>query len=239
MSTPVQQSPSEEHIAEMFDTIAPRYDFLNSLLSFNQDKRWRKKMVSLIPTKFNGILVDIATGTGEVIIQAAKKHREYATFLGIDISPQMLQRATDKVAKAEMTHHIAFKQASAEQTGLVAHYCDCITIAFGLRNTIDKDQALAEFHRILKPGGYLLILEFFPPTGSLMTSLFQFYFRRILPLIGGLLSNKAAYTYLPNSVETFFSASALQGKLQSLGFSPVRSLSFLFGGCRLIAVRKG
>jgi demethylmenaquinone methyltransferase/2-methoxy-6-polyprenyl-1,4-benzoquinol methylase len=231
-------APSEASIAEMFDTIAPRYDFLNSLLSLNQDKRWRKKLIALIPTKFNGVLVDMATGTGEVIVQAAKKRREYATFIGVDISAQMLQRAEEKVAKAELAQSISFKQASCEQTGLAAQSCDCITIAFGLRNTIDKDQALGEFHRVLKSGGALLILEFFPPSGTLLARLFQFYFRRILPLIGGLLSNKAAYTYLPESVQGFYQAAELQTKLHSLGFSPVKSLSFLCGSCRLLVVRK-
>jgi demethylmenaquinone methyltransferase / 2-methoxy-6-polyprenyl-1,4-benzoquinol methylase len=231
-------APSEESIAQMFDTIAPRYDFLNALLSFNQDKRWRKKLINLIPSKFNGVLVDMATGTGDVIIQAAKKHREYATFLGIDISSQMLKHAEDKVAKAGLEQQISFKLASCEQSELPAQFSDCVTIAFGLRNTIDKDQTLAEFYRILKPGGYLLILEFFPPTGSLLSRLFQFYFRRILPLIGGLFSSKAAYDYLPSSVQTFYTAELLREKLQKLSFYPVRTQSFLFGSCRLFAVKK-
>lgn len=238
MALPQQQKPSEASIAEMFDTIAPRYDFLNSLLSCNQDKRWRKKLLSLVPTKFNGVFVDIATGTGDVIIQAAKKHREYATFVGIDISQHMMQIAEQKVAKQGLEKQISFKQASAEQTTLPSQYCDCVTISFGLRNTIDKEQALAEFYRILKPGGYLLILEFFPPTEGLLARLFQFYFRRILPLIGGLFSSKAAYTYLPESVQGFYRAEQLQEKLHKIGFSPVRTQSFLFGSCRLLGVKK-
>jgi demethylmenaquinone methyltransferase/2-methoxy-6-polyprenyl-1,4-benzoquinol methylase len=238
MTEQQHQSPSEESIAQMFDTIAPRYDFLNSLLSFNQDKRWRKKLISLVPTKFNGTFVDMATGTGDVIINAAKKHREYATFLGIDISAQMMKRAEQKVALAGFEQKISFKQASCEQTGLPPQFCDCISIAFGLRNTIDKEQALAEFFRVLKPGGFLLILEFFPPTNSIMARLFQFYFQRILPLVGGLLSNRAAYAYLPASVQNFYAADQLREKLQKIGFYPVRTMSFLFGACRLIAVKK-
>ncbi len=238
MSDQQRQSPSEESIAEMFDTIAPRYDFLNSLLSFNQDKRWRKKLISLIPTKFNGTLVDMATGTGDVIINAAKKHREYATFLGLDISLQMMERAQQKAALAGLAQKISFKRASCEQTGLPAQFCDCISIAFGLRNTIDKDQALAEFYRVLKPSGYLLILEFFPPANSLFARIFQFYFQRILPLIGALFSNRAAYAYLPASVENFYQPNCLREKLQKMGFYPVKTHSFLFGACRLIAVKK-
>lgn len=228
---------SETQIADMFNRIAPRYDLLNGLLSLRQDHRWRQRLVSLIPYKPGGALLDVATGTGDVLFSALTKRREYTGFTGIDISRDMLVLAERKASTRQVTSLTRFESMSAEQIGLPDNSQDCVTISFGLRNVVNKDEALAEFQRVLKPRGTLLIMEFFTPESSLMARLFDFYFHKILPVVGGLISDRAAYTYLPKSVSAFYSADELRGALYRSGFIVNQEVSFLFGGCKIIQAR--
>lgn len=231
--------PSNEgQIAAMFDRIAPRYDFLNALLSLRQDHRWRNRMVSLIPYKPSGSLLDVATGTGDVVFTAMSRRKEYTSFTGVDISAEMLQLAGAKARVRQSGNIVDFRQMSAEKLDLPDASCDCVTISFGLRNVVDKDAALREFARVLKPKGTLLIMEFFTPRSNLMAKLFDFYFHNILPVIGGLFSDKAAYAYLPRSVSAFYSSDQLRGALYRAGFLVNQEIGFLSGGCKIIQARR-
>jgi demethylmenaquinone methyltransferase/2-methoxy-6-polyprenyl-1,4-benzoquinol methylase len=233
-----QHPKSEAHIAAMFDRVAPRYDLLNRLLSARQDQRWRKRLVREIPFRPDGRYLDVATGTGDVILAAAAARPEYRGFLGVDISGAMLDGAAAKARAVPHGKKLEFKRMSAEKLDVESATIDCLSISFGLRNVVRRDVALAEFARVLAPGGVLLILEFFIPTRGLLAALFQFYFHHVLPFIGGLISDRAAYKYLPESVGSFYAPDALRAKLYDNGLTVEGGKSFLFGACRLVKARK-
>jgi demethylmenaquinone methyltransferase/2-methoxy-6-polyprenyl-1,4-benzoquinol methylase len=235
---PMTRPVDESVVAAMFDRISGKYDFLNRLLSARQDVRWRKIMISMIPTKKDGRFLDVATGTGDVLLAAMKVHPEYATFIGADISKGMLGFADKKAATAGVSERVEWRVMSAETITEKTESIDCATISFGLRNVVNKERALSEFARVLKPGGIFLILEFFTPTTGLMSKAFQFYFHQILPKIGSLFSEKEAYTYLPKSVASFYSPSELRDSLRNKGFVVEKEKNFLFGACRLVKSRR-
>jgi demethylmenaquinone methyltransferase/2-methoxy-6-polyprenyl-1,4-benzoquinol methylase len=237
-STQLTRPEDENTIAAMFDRIAKRYDFLNRLLSARQDVRWRRKLVSMIPTRHGGAYLDVATGTGDVLIEAMKAHPEYATFTGGDISKGMLNLADKKANAIGLTKNLSWTVMSAEKLNFTDDSLDCISISFGLRNVVNKEKALCEFARTLKQNGVLLILEFFTPSSGPFAKLFQFYFHKILPQIGRLVSEKEAYTYLPKSVASFYSPAELRGSLTTKGFAVEKEINFLFGACRLVKSRK-
>jgi demethylmenaquinone methyltransferase/2-methoxy-6-polyprenyl-1,4-benzoquinol methylase len=235
---PVVRPESEIKIAAMFDKIAGRYDFLNGLLSARQDQRWRKRLIREVPYRADGTFLDVATGTGDVVLAAAAARNEYKHFEGVDISEKMLDLAAEKATAKNSSRTILFKKMSAEKLLYGDQTIDCVSISFGLRNVVNKEQAIAEFSRILKPGGHLLILEFFIPTNGFFGKLFQFYFHSVLPKIGGLFSSRDAYTYLPQSVASFYSPSELQKKLAGRGLTVLQSVSWLFGAVRLVHAEK-
>jgi demethylmenaquinone methyltransferase/2-methoxy-6-polyprenyl-1,4-benzoquinol methylase len=230
----VQHPQSEARVAAMFDRVAPRYDLLNRLLSARQDQRWRKRLVGMVPKRSGGRFLDVATGTGDVLLAVASAHPEYKAFHGVDISKEMLELARTKTAPHSECDKFHYDLQSAERLGYEANSFDGISISFGLRNVVNREQAIQEFFRVLKPGGTLLILEFFIPKTGLLAKLFQVYFHHILPLIGGLLSDRAAYKYLPESVGSFYSPEALNAVLYKTGFKPASTVNFLFGSCRLV-----
>lgn len=234
----VQSPQSEARIAAMFDRIAPRYDLLNRLLSARQDQRWRRRLVSMVPYRPNGRYVDVATGTGDVLLAVTSVRKEYGSAVGVDISEQMLTFAREKTKAASPAMPVHFARMSAEKLELPDASFDCLSISFGLRNVVNRAAALKEFHRVLAPGGILLVLEFFLPRTGLMSKLFQFYFHRILPTIGGLLSDKEAYRYLPESVGSFYAAEAFRPALYEAGFIVEESVSYLFGACRLVKAKR-
>lgn len=236
MVTPLKNPCSEEEVSSMFDEISGRYDFLNSLLSANQDKRWRKYLIEALPTIEGGAYVDVATGTGDVLIACKKAGKGYSSYKGVDISPLILEEARKKLEKENLEAELI--RMSAENFTFPDESIDCLTIAFGLRNVNDRDKALAHFHRTLKKGGELFILEFFLPPKKVLSRFFMFYFRHILPHIGGLFSSKKAYTYLPRSLESFYSSKQITEKLGALGMAPVKRKSFIFGSCMLLGYKK-
>lgn len=237
VTQPMVAPESEKKVADMFDRIAPTYDLLNRLLSARQDERWRKKLLSWIPRLNNGSYLDVATGTGDVILRAKKTLTSYNRFEGVDISSQMLSIAESKAA-SKGYDDITFKQMSAENLDFPENTFDCVSISFGLRNVVQKDNALRSFSRVLKKGGVLLVLEFFPPSKGVMSSLFQFYFNKILPLIGSLISDKEAYHYLPKSVGSFYSPLEFKLACEKEGLMVSNTKNYLFGSCRLVKAVK-
>lgn len=225
----------------MFNSIADRYDLLNRLLSFNQDRRWRRHLVEKIPYRPYGHFLDIATGTGDIVLAAAQTHYEYSRFDGVDISSNMLHGAREKTQALEQKKaipKIKYDLMSAEHLNYPTASMDCMSIGFGLRNVIDQSKALQEFARVLKTDGVLLILEFFKPKNSFLSRLFRFYFHKWTPILGGWLSDRKAYEYLPSSVEGFQTLQELEKNLLAVGLTIVELTPYLGGACNLLKIKK-
>lgn len=215
-------------IQGMFSAIAPTYDLLNRVLSFGVDASWRQALVSHLP-KGRIRVLDLACGTGDVSIAAAHR-REQARVFGADFSLGMLRGAPPKLARQRLTRRVSLQNASAEDLPYRDGVFDAVTIAFGIRNVVRRDRALAEMHRVLRPGGRALILDFSLPPQPLVRALYGFYFHRVLPFLGGLVSgNFAAYRYLPQSVAGFPPRAEFAAMLAEAGFSQVRHEDFTLG----------
>lgn len=204
----------------MFNEIAGRYDLLNRILSLGLDSRWRQEAVRLGVMNGPADILDVATGTGDLAFEL-RRQAPAATITGLDFSENMLKLARVKESKAAAG--IGFVQGDAMELPFPDASFDLLTIAYGLRNLADPDRGMREFRRVLRPGGRLVVLEFPPPPGGLWGRLIRFYFARLLPVIGGLVSgSRAAYTYLPTSVVGFMSPTVLARSLVDAGFDTVR-----------------
>jgi demethylmenaquinone methyltransferase/2-methoxy-6-polyprenyl-1,4-benzoquinol methylase len=201
VTTPVPKSETPA----MFSEIAPRYDLLNHVLSFNIDRLWRRKLVRMAALPDRGHALDACTGTGDVAIGFARAHKK-ATICGVDRSNGMLGVGRQKVARKNLTDRITFYNGDVLALPFATGAFDAVTIAFGLRNLPDYAAGVAEMTRVLKPGGRLLVLDFAPPEGGLYLRGYRFYLENILPVVGGIVSgSRRAYRYLSGSIEGFFS----------------------------------
>lgn len=218
-----------ERIREMFDSIAPRYDFLNRLLSLGIDRRWRKFAVQQIKVAESGRILDVATGTADVALQIAAQTPPSVTVTGIDFSPQMIELGKEKVTGSPYAARIALQVAPCEDIPFADDTFDSATIAFGIRNVVDRLAGLQEMRRVLKPGGRVVILEFSNPRSRFFKALYNFYFLRILPVIGGLFSQFNAYKYLPDSVLEFPSQEEFEKIMAAAGFSNLVHHDLTFG----------
>ncbi len=218
-----------ERIREMFDTIAPRYDFLNRLLSLGIDQRWRRFAVRQIRCSATGRVLDVATGTGDVALAIAAATPATVTVTGIDFSPQMVGLGVEKVTSSPYAGRITLQVAPCEAIPFADDTFDSATIAFGIRNVVDRLSGLREMCRVLKPGGRVVILEFSNPRSRLFKALYNFYFLRVLPVIGGLFSTFSAYKYLPDSVLEFPPQEEFKRTMAEAGFRNVVHHDLTFG----------
>ena len=210
-------------IKEMFDKIAPKYDFLNRTLSMHRDVYWRKETVSSLnlSEKKSSKLLDVACGTGDVAIEAVKQLGKSVSVTGLDFSENMLILGNGKIKKANIDN-ISFMAGNALSLPFEDNYFDALTIAFGIRNIADRKGALQEFLRCLKKEGTLGVLELSTPENRFFKALYMFYFLKVLPSIGGLFSkNLSAYQYLPESVVNFPDSETFGKIIESAGFSDV------------------
>ena len=188
----------------IFNQIAPRYDFLNRLLSFGLDQSWRKHVVQFLPSKSNLQILDVATGTADLPILMLRKCQRVTWVTGIDKAVDMLQIGHHKIEDAALDACIDLQTGDAHHLPFSDNSFDAVTVAFGLRNMHNKPQALLEMMRVLRPEGRLIVLEFSMPHHPIIRALYLFYFRHILPLVGGIISGHyKAYRYLNQSVENF------------------------------------
>jgi demethylmenaquinone methyltransferase / 2-methoxy-6-polyprenyl-1,4-benzoquinol methylase len=222
-------SEKGERIQQMFGAIAPRYDFLNHLLSLGIDKRWRKVAVRLIKAPEGGRVLDVATGTGDVALEIARTTPASVKITGADFSAEMIRLGEAKAAASPYSDRISFKVAPCEDLPFPTATFDSVTIAFGIRNVVDRRLGLAEMWRVLKPGGRMVILEFSTPRSALFRNLYYFYFKRVLPAIGGLFSSYNAYKYLPDSVLEFPSTEEFCATMTDIGLKNVRCQLLTFG----------
>lgn len=220
---------TEKEITEMFDHISPTYDKVNSILSIGLDKYWRKKMVQHLPQKERLSLLDIATGTGEVLMEAFRQNR-IEMGMGIDLAANMLKIAEEKFQASPYRPQVHFKVANALSLPFEPEMFDAVTIAYGIRNVQNVDKALAEMHRILKKGGRVLILEFSLPKSILLKKLHLFYLRQILPTVGHYFSkSKSSYVYLNQTIESFPYGKQFLLHMERAKFSNCRALPILGG----------
>ena len=222
-------------IRDMFSAIAPRYDFLNRLLSLGIDQGWRRTLARMAIVREPAAILDVACGTGDISLVLRRK-APGARIVGLDFSPAMLDLAQVKIERAQAD--IELVAASAEEIPFPDADFDLLTIAFGIRNVVDKKKALTEFYRVLKPQGRLAVLEFSQPQVAWLRALYNFYFFKILPLIGGLFARRSAYSYLPESVAKFPSQDEFKAWLKESGFQRCRYHSLTFGIATLYLAEK-
>lgn len=225
-----RDEPKRENVQEMFDRISPRYDLLNRLLSFRSDVAWRKKVARLLPDKNRVELLDIATGTGDIILTLMAQNTAITYAVGLDMAGEMLTIAKKKFNTDSKYAHIPLIRSDACSLPFDTNSFDATTIAFGIRNVIDVHLALREMYRVIRPGGKSLILEFSLPSNRLIRSAYLFYFRHILPLVGGIISGDSyAYKYLNRTVETFPYGNEFCSLMTDAGFENVKQHRLTFG----------
>lgn len=212
-----------DFIKDMFNSIAPRYDFLNRLLSLRRDVYWRKVMIRALALPQNAVVLDAACGTGDVMIELLKKKEPMSSLVGIDFAPAMLRIARKKLNALQPPDKTRLVAGNTLALPFSPGTFDAITIAFGIRNIMNRKAALEEFFRHLQPGGALAVLELATPAPPFLRFLYLSYFEKILPAIGGFFSsNTRAYRYLPASVIRFPEPEAFAGLMQSVGFRQIR-----------------
>lgn len=218
----------QEYVRNLFDTIAPRYDLLNHVLSSGVDVLWRKKAIRMLRQVQPAHILDVATGTADLAIEAARLQPE--SILGVDIAPTMLRIGREKIERKGLRGRITLREGSAENLPAEDQSMDAVTVAFGVRNFSNLQKGLTEMRRVLKPGGVALILEFSRPRHTPFKQLYQIYFQHILPVVGGWISrNKEAYRYLPSTVAQFPDGEAFCSIVRSAGFANVRMVPLTFG----------
>ena len=263
LANPHAAADKRQRVQKMFAAIAPSYDINNRLHSLWMDQRWRRKAVKLAALKPTDVVVDVACGTGDLTLgfyEALLWERTHVSrklispdpcqVVGIDFTYEMLPRARAKSAKGRFTGHVgalenfyrlleergrrlSFINGDAMSLPLPNASADVVSIAFGIRNVADPGAALREFHRILRPGGRAIILEFSLPTNPLLRTLYNFYFRKILPVTATLISGDktGAYRYLPESVNTFITREKMMAMMSDAGFTQVEQHPLTFGVC--------
>lgn len=219
----------------MFATIATRYDFLNHLLSGNVDRRWRRLLAKRVAGRLapGSVILDVACGTGDLSLELFETTK--IRVVGTDFCGPMLD-----IAAAKVPNEIKLVESDALSLPFREGSFDLTTIAFGLRNLSSVDDGLVELHRILKPGGWVAVLEFSQPSNAMLRHLFGFYFHRVLPLMGGLISgSRSAYTYLPKSVQRFPDQNELAARMSKAGFTEVGYENLTGGIAAMHFGRKG
>jgi demethylmenaquinone methyltransferase/2-methoxy-6-polyprenyl-1,4-benzoquinol methylase len=235
MSTAPDKAP--DRIAGMFDAIAPRYDLLNHVLSAGIDKRWRARAIGALQLTGRETLLDVCTGTADVALEG--RRRGAARVVGIDFANAMLALGLKKIRAAGEAARIALVRGDAMRLPVPDASADAATVAFGIRNVQRPEVACAEMARALRRGGRLAILEFGVPRIPGVSTLYLWYFKHLLPLVGRVISgHRAAYSYLPASVGTFPPPLEFVKILRQAGFDDVRAVPLTFGIVYLYTARK-
>jgi demethylmenaquinone methyltransferase/2-methoxy-6-polyprenyl-1,4-benzoquinol methylase len=216
-------------IGEMFSSIAPRYDFLNRLLSLGVDRRWRRLAVAETVPSAGGRFLDVATGTADMALEILRRNGAGASVVGVDLSMEMMRVGREKCARAGRSRSVAFLRGPGECLPFGDGVFDSACIAFGIRNVVDRERALREMCRAVRPGGRVVVLEFSSPPGTVFGVLYRFYFRSVLPRIGGIFSWGSAYEYLPASVLAFPDPPTFAGMMRASGCVSVTHRPLTFG----------
>lgn len=223
-----RQTYEQNYVKSLFNRIAPHYDFLNHFLSFGFDVQWRRKAVHLLREYEPRTILDLATGTADLALAASKPPVE--KVYGVDLSPAMLALAKEKIARRGLDRFVIVEEGSAEQLRFPNDSFDAVMVAFGIRNFSDLQQGLNEMFRVIRPGGAVMILEFSRPRRSPFKEIYSFYFTRVLPRLGGLISRSPeAYQYLPSTVLAFPDGEQFIKILNATGFVGAHQHPVTFG----------
>ena len=229
---PLFPGDKEPYVRDMFAAIAPQYDRLNAILSFNQHKAWRRLTVRMAGVRAGDDCLDVCTGTGDFAIDLSRTVGPHGHVIASDFCEPMLRNGLDKTARASASSNngpITMMAANAECLPYPSERFDVVTVGFGVRNVARLDKAVSEMARVTKPGGRVVILEFNRPRDVWYKPLVDFYLFRVLPRIGGLLSRREAYTYLPESMKRFVSREELCRVMESAGLRDIQVRDLNFG----------
>ena len=234
------EGSKKKQVSKMFDNIAKHYDFLNHFLSLGIDKVWRRKMIAELNDVQPQLILDVATGTGDVAINTIKQlNIKGLHIIGLDISPEMLNIGKKKIVTEGMSGTIDMIVGDSENLPFENNKFDAITVAYGVRNFENLERGLSEMQRVLKPKGKLVVLEFSQPRVFPFRQLFNFYFKNILPLIGKMTSkDNRAYTYLYESVQAFPDGDNFLKVLEKTGFKNTTCKPLTIGICSIYTAYK-
>lgn len=223
-----KEGSKKEQVAEMFNNISHKYDFLNHFLSLGIDILWRKKAIRLLKPDAPKQILDVATGTGDFALEALALKPD--RIVGVDISAGMLEMGKVKMKKKGVDHIIDMQMGDSEKLLFDDNTFDATIVAFGVRNFENLKKGLQDMHRVVKPGGKTVIIEFSRPRHFPMKQLYSFYFKSILPIIGKTISkDSAAYTYLPESVDAFPDGKDFLDILTDVGYKKTECIPLTFG----------
>jgi demethylmenaquinone methyltransferase/2-methoxy-6-polyprenyl-1,4-benzoquinol methylase len=236
---PAADASSQNGVGEMFDRIAPTYALLNHILSFGLDFSWRRKLAQMLDGNHPIELLDLATGSGDLLISMLGKKANISKAVGLDISEKMLDVCRRNLERANLADRAALMQGDAGRTGLGESSFDVVTMAFGIRNVLDPSQTLAEMVRLLRAGGTVLILEFSLPANRILRSIYLVYLRHIVPIVGWLVArDKAAYRYLNTTIELFYRTCDIPDLMKKAGFANIATKPLTFGTVSLYSGSK-
>ncbi|ADQ18385.1 bifunctional demethylmenaquinone methyltransferase/2-methoxy-6-polyprenyl-1,4-benzoquinol methylase UbiE [Leadbetterella byssophila] len=237
---PYKEAPGskKEQVTTMFDNVAGKYDLLNRILSGGIDIYWRKKALSMLKGGNNQLILDIATGTGDLAIEANKILKP-EKIIGVDISQGMLDAGRVKIQKLGLEEKIELQLGDSEKLLFPDNTFDTVIVSFGVRNFENLLKGLTDMNRVLKPGGTCMVVEFSKPRNYLFKQAYWFYSTKILPLIGRLVSkDSSAYTYLPESVKAFPDGEDFLKVYREAGFRDVKAIPLTFGICSVYLGKK-
>lgn len=232
-----EQKGKKEQVAEMFNNISKRYDLLNHVLSLGIDILWRKKAIKTLKPENPQLILDVATGTGDFAIEALALNPQ--KVIGVDISEGMLEMGKKKISKLGLEDKIELKMGDSEKLLFEDNKFDAVIVSFGVRNFENLEAGLSDMHRVLKPGGTTVIVEFSKPEAFPFKQGYNFYFKSILPLIGKIVSkDNSAYTYLPESVQQFPYGNEFLDILKKVGFKEAKCKPLTFGISSIYIAKK-
>lgn len=233
-----QEGGKKEQVAEMFNNISKTYDVLNRMMTMGIDTIWRKKAIRSLQSIAPQLILDVATGTGDFAIESLRILKP-TKIIGVDISSGMLEVAQEKINKKGLQDKIEVQLGDSEKLQFEDNSFDAVTVAFGVRNFENLEQGLADIHRVLKPGGKAVVLELSNPTSFPIKQLYHFYFHKVTPALGKLISkDSSAYSYLPESVANFPDGQRFAAITDKVGFKETKVRPQTFGFCTIYECTK-
>lgn len=244
MSSPEQIKPYDsnrsktEQVEQMFNSIAPAYDFMNRAMTFGIDRLWRRRAVKMVAEGMPRRILDVATGTGDLAIELCRTMPE-VSVTGIDLSEEMLRIGREKMAAAGLSDRVVLQKADCLNLPFADGEFDAVTVAYGVRNFEQLSRGYAQMARVLRPGGMLCVIELAVPQSKLVRPFYNFYTRQIIPIVGRLISaDSRAYSYLPASIAAMPQGQRMLELMEQSGLTDARLLPLTFGVCAIYTACK-